>query len=308
MEYNIIKIENIEKKDTVYTYLKRAGFSENYVKNLRKKEGYILLNDKIAHTDFIIKNGDVLKLNKNPNTKTSIMHCIIPLDVVYEDNDILVINKPSGLTTSPSRSHYTENLSGAILAYMSKKDNNFVVRIVNRLDKDTAGLVMIAKHSTIAKLLNENTEINKTYYAICTGEISKKLLINQPIETTKNELGYNNHKRVISPKGKPAITYVTPLLFDGANTLCKINIEHGRTHQIRVHLSHIGHSLLGDELYGQKSELISHTALACCEIAFTNSETKKEHCFKCPIPNNFIKAFKLNTNFITTFEEQMSMV
>lgn len=293
MEYNEIQIENVIEKDTVYTYLKRAGFSENYVKNLRKKEGYILLNDKIAHTDFKVTNGDILKVCKNPNTKTSIMHCIIPLNVVYEDGDILVINKPSGLTTSPSRSHFTENLSGAILAYMCNKDCNFVVRIVNRLDKDTAGLIIVAKHSTISKLLNESAEINKTYYAICTGKISEEIIIDLPIETTKNELGYNNHKRIISPNGKPATTYVTPLLYDGQNTFCKIQIKHGRTHQIRVHLSHIGHALLGDELYGQKSELISYTALACTEISFINPISNSPHSFNCDIPKDFKKAFNL---------------
>lgn len=288
MEYNKLEVKNANKKDTIYTYLKQIGMSENYVKNLRKKEGYILLNGIVAHTDYKIKNGDTLELCKNPNATTSIMQCIIPLDIVYEDDDILVINKPSGLATTPSRSHYAENLSGAILSYMSQKTDNFVVRIVNRLDKETAGLVIVAKHSLISKLLNENDYTKKTYYAICTGKIESPITINKNIATVKNELGYNQHKRIISEKGKPAITYVTPISFDGENTLCKITLEHGRTHQIRVHLSSIGHALLGDTLYGIPSDKISHTALVCKEIELYHPIQKKTITLYCDFPNDFI--------------------
>ena len=292
MEFNEIIVNNIQPKDTIYTYLKRIGFSENYVKNLRKKEGYILLNNKIAFTDARITNGDVLKLNKNPNASTSIMQCIIPLDIVYEDDDILVVNKPSNLSTSASRSHYSENLSGAILSYMSQKTDNFVVRIVNRLDKETAGLVIIAKHSYISNLLNENDYTKKVYYAICTGEIKEPLTIDKNIATIKNKLGYNQHKRIISTDGKPAITYVTPVIFDGKNTLCKMSLKHGRTHQIRVHLSSINHPLLGDNLYGEPSEKISHTALLCKEIELYHPIKKKTIHLSCPFPDDFKTAFK----------------
>ena len=291
MKYNKVIVENVEEKDTIYTYLKRNGFSENYVRNLRKQEGYILLNGESAHTDFKIKNGDVIETICNPNTKTSIMHCIIPLNVVFEDEHVVVIDKPSGLSTSASRSHYTQNLTGAIMHYMKDKDENFVVRIINRLDKDTAGLVIVAKHSLASKLLNEKTEITKTYYAICTGEIKDSITINEPIETTLNELGFNNNKRIISPSGKPAITHCTPLAFDGENTLCRITIEHGRTHQIRVHMSHIGHALLGDELYGKKSSIISHTALVCKEISFTHPITKQKIELNAQFEKEFVFAF-----------------
>lgn len=292
MEYNKIKIENALTKDTIYTYLKRMGYSENYVRNLRKKEGYILLNSQNAHTDFKIKNGDILELCKNPNTTTSIMQCIMPLDIVFEDDDLIIVNKPSGLTTSASRSHYTENLSGAILNYMLKKDNNFVVRIINRLDKDTAGLVMVAKHSLISKLLNESDKIEKTYYAILTGNLDRPITINKPILTTKNELGYNNHKRIIANNGKEAITHLYPVKQINNNTLCKVNIEYGRTHQIRVHSSYINHALLGDELYGEKSKLITHTALVCKEIKFYHPIKKETIIVSCKFPEDFARLIK----------------
>ncbi len=297
MEFNEIIVKDVAPKDTIYTYLKRNGFSENYVKNLRKKEGYILLNNKIAFTDARIKDGDVLKLNKNPNTSTSIMQCKVPLNIVYEDDDILIVNKPSNLSTSASRSHYSENLSGAVLSYMSQKTDNFVVRIINRLDKETAGLVIIAKHSYISNLLNENDYTKKVYYAICSGEIKEPLTIDKNIATIKNELGYNQHKRIISSDGKPAITHVIPIAFDGKNTLCKISLEHGRTHQIRVHLSSINHPLLGDRLYGVLSKEISHTALLCKEIELYHPIKKKTILLSCPFPDDFKTAFKANISW-----------
>ncbi len=283
MKYNETIVVDAIKNDTIYTYLKRTGFSENYLKNLRKKEGYILLNGIVAYTNDRVKDKDTISTMQNPNTITSIMHCVIPLDVVYEDDDLLVVNKPSGLSTSASRSHYTENLTGAILNYMKEKDNNFVVRIINRLDKDTSGLIIVAKHSLCAKKLNEEVKIQKTYYAIATGKIDSKLTVNKNIATTINDLGYNNHKREISENGKPAITHIEPVLFDGTNTLIRAQIEYGRTHQIRVHLSSIDHALLGDELYGQKSSLINHTALTCKQVSFLHPFKNKKIELEIPL-------------------------
>lgn len=293
MEYNEIVVNDC-KNETIYSYLKRNSFSENYVKNLRKKEGYILKNNKIAFANEKVLNGDVLLLCKNPNTKSSIMQCIIPLDIVYEDENYLIVNKPSNLATAPSRSHYSNNLAGAVLSYMEKKDSNFVVRIINRLDKDTAGLVMIAKHSLASNYFNNSSLLKKTYYAICSGEIKEQLIINKNIATTKNEYGYNNLKREILPEGKPAITNVTPISFDGENTLCKVQITHGRTHQIRVHLASENHSLIGDELYGEKIEKISHTALLLKELEFTCPFTNKEIKLSVDFPNDFKNVFNKN--------------
>jgi len=283
-EFNKIIIENCTTKQTIYEYLKANGFSENYCRNLRKKEGYIKLNNKIVFSNAIIKNGDVLEVYKNPNCNNKILENDIQLDIVYEDEDILVVNKPSVLATMPTRSHYAQNLSGAVAKYMKNKDENFLVRIVNRLDKDTAGLVVIAKHSLISNLLNSGNYIEKYYYAICTGVIAENLVIDKKIATTLNELGYNNNKREINENGKPAITYVKPIKNNGSYTLCKIHLKHGRTHQIRVHMSSIGYALLGDELYGQKSALIDHTALACCEMTINHPLKNKVINLKIDLP------------------------
>lgn len=284
-----------DDNETIYQFLKRSGFSENYVKNLRKKEGYILLNSKVAFTNAYVKTGDILEVYKNPNTKNSVLINITPLDIVYEDEDILIVNKPSGMPTIPSRRHLNYNLAGAITNYMKEKDANFIVRIVNRLDKETAGLVCVAKHSYISNLLNSNNYMEKTYYAICVGKV-EKCVIDKNINTTLNSYGYNNQKREISSDGKPAITYVNPLKFDGKNTLCEITLKHGRTHQIRVHMASINHALLGDSLYGEKSEMINHTALVLAKMKVFNSIANKHIEVKIDLPDDFKKAFNLDIN------------
>ena len=255
---------------SIYHFLKDYSFSENYISNLRKTWGNFVVNGEVVNIRKPLFKNDKLEINSNPNTKTTIMHCILPLDIVYEDEYYLLINKPSGISTMPNRSHYSYNLAGAICKYMEEKDENFVLRIANRLDKDTSGIVIVAKDSIALKAL----KAQKTYYAICEGMIESEIVINEKILTI-NENGINQIKRIVSPLGKDAKTYVRPIKNDSKHTLLEIKLEHGRTHQIRVHMSHIGHALVGDSLYGQKSALISRTALHCGKVEFCH-EFKKE--------------------------------
>ncbi len=273
----------------LYYFLKENKFSETYISSLRSKSGYILINGKIANTRAPLKANDILSLCLNTKKSTQIKSNTLSLDVIFEDEFFLVINKPHKLSSSPSRSHYNENLAGAITNYMQQKDTSFVLRMMNRLDFDTAGLIIIAKDvETYSKL----KDIKKTYYAICKGKIEKNIEIDTPIETVcKN--GINQQKRIISANGKPAKTWVFPLSFNNENTLAKIKIEHGRTHQIRVHMSSINHPLLGDKIYGTVDEKIDHTALICKEISLIHPFTKKHiklvanwtECFKNSFKN-----------------------
>ena len=176
---------------SIFFFLKNNGFSENYISNLRKTWGNFVLNGIEVNIRAPLKKGDVLKINSSPNQKTTIMRCIIPLDIVYEDEYYLLINKPAGLSTSPSRSHYAQNLSGAICAYMDKFDPEFVLRIAGRLDKDTSGIVIVAKDSISMKELKI---LDKTYYAICEGVIDKDEIIDKKILTI-TENGVNKQKR-----------------------------------------------------------------------------------------------------------------
>jgi len=262
MEYFKFTVKTT-KKSNIYEQLKLINFSQNLIKKLRKKEGYILLNDKIAYTNSVVKNGDIIKTALNPESLSSVMQCNIPLNIVYEDEDVLVVNKPSNLPCIPTRSYLNNNLSSAIAYYFNS--DKFVIRIINRLDKDTAGLVCVAKNHYISSKLYSN-KIKKKYIALCKGSILHKTTINKKILTTQNELGYNNQKRVVDENGKDATTYIIPIKHYKNATLCEFKLKHGRTHQIRLHTSYIDHPLIGDSLYGEANEYISHTCLVCNEM------------------------------------------
>lgn len=177
MKYREYKIDKEYKN--IYYFLKDNAFSENYIKNLRKVYGYIRVNSKIVNIKQSLSIDDILEIAVSPNNKTTIMHCVLPLDIVYEDTYYLLVYKKSGLSCMPNKSHYSENLAGAICNYMKDKDENFTLRIINRLDKDTAGIIIVAKDSISQKDIKD---INKTYHAVCKGKIDKSMMIDKKIK------------------------------------------------------------------------------------------------------------------------------
>lgn len=284
------KTYNIDKNySNTYYFLKDIGFSESFITLLRKKEGSILINENISTTRSPLFSGDILKIDLDSKKKSNFKTNDLPLNIIYEDDYLLIVNKPSGITTSPSKSHYNENLSGAILGYMQQKDENFVLRMINRLDKDTSGIIVVAKDIETYKNMGK---IEKTYYAICKGVINDFITIDKPIKTINND-GINEIKRIISDVGKPAKTFVEPIEKLKNATLLKIVLEHGRTHQIRVHLSSINHPLIGDEIYGEKSSLISHSALVCKNISFKHPTTEQKISLEIDFPEDFKNLIKL---------------
>ncbi len=285
MEYQQFIIDKDYK--SVYHFLKSNGVSERYTSFLRKQIGYILLDDTPVKIVEPIKEGQILKIANNDNSKSSIMPCILPLDIVYEDAYYLLINKPAGISTIPNRSHYDYNLSGGVMHYLGEGST---IRVLNRLDKDTAGIVIFAKNLIAC---NKIKNIEKTYYALCEGVMQSPITINSPIQTLI-ENGINVRKRIISPNGKPATTYVTPIMQLEGYSLIKLKLEHGRTHQIRLHLSSIGHPLLGDEIYGKKSSVIFHSALVCKEISFFHPFLNKTLNFEIDFPEDINKLIKIS--------------
>lgn len=270
--------------DSVYYFLKDNGFSENFITNLRKVKGYILIDNQIATTKSFLPKNATLSICNNPNQKTTIMHCILPLDIVYEDAYYLLVNKPSGISTMPNRSHYSENLGGAICHYLQNNQPDFTLRILNRLDKDTSGLVLVAKNSIAQKDIKN---IEKTYLALCEGVIDEPCTISKPILTVRDN-GVNQQKRVVSEQGQAATTFVLPIKTIENTTLLSITLKQGRTHQIRLHLSSIGHPLVGDALYGKASDRINHAALCCNKLSFYHPYLKKKLSFSAPLPQDFL--------------------
>ena len=278
--------EKIEKGITIEKFLKH--FSKNYISNLKQNPIGVLVNKKPEKLNYTLKENDVLSILKEPKiTTTSVIKTNIPLDIVYEDDDILAVNKPSNISTIPSKRHFETSLAGMVLNNQSIS----TFRAINRLDKEASGIVLIAKNSFISESLS-NSIIEKTYYAIVENIIEKEIVIEKNIETLTDQQGKNILKRVISENGKKAITHVSPIETKNNMTLCKIQITHGRTHQIRLHLSSVGHALVGDWLYGKKSTLISRTALHLGEIAICHPLTKKQIKIIAQIPDDMKKCMK----------------
>lgn len=288
--YEKFTIKNIEhlKNSTIYYFLKNLGFSENYIKNLRNTPNSIILNGKQAKINDKIIDNDTLFTLKNPNTATKIAICEGKLEILYEDEDYLIVNKPHNIACMPSRSHYNNNLGGQIVKYMQEKDPNFVLRIINRLDKDTAGIVCVAKNP----IAYNNLKLEKIYCALCYGKfIEEKFTIDKPIETI-SENGINQMQRIISENGKKSITHVEVVKSFENYSLAKFKLETGRTHQIRVHLSSINHPLIGDKLYAKQEFLQEnfpdeHTFLILKSIKFVHFRTKREICISVNFPDEW---------------------
>ena len=277
----VIKEANLLKQQTVYFFLKSKGISESYINKLRKKSGLILLNNTPANLKSSLKENDILQIAKDPSTKQTQFgnnSTAQSLQILFEDDDFLIVNKPHNLSCMPSRSHFNDNLGNLICQYMQKQNPNFVLRIFNRLDRETAGIVIIAKNLFSYNALQKHRkDVKKEYYALCYGNIKEKTItINQPI-LTRTENGINILKREISPKGKSATTHLKVVKNFENYCLAKFSLDTGRTHQIRVHTSYINHPLLGDRLYNsiQDCKNASHTMLLLKSISFQHFRTQK---------------------------------
>ena len=275
-----IHVENVTSKTNVYLYLRKNGFSEHYLKNLRNKTNAIFVNDSPSNMKTILKNGDKLKIDKNPYKPTNIKKVEKKLNIVYEDENYLVVNKPPLLATMPTKSHYDDNLAGRIVAYLN--DDFFTLRILNRLDKDAEGLVLVSKNA-ISHQFTKNIE--KEYYAICHGVVENEIVVEKPILTV-NTNGINEMKRLISGEGQYAKTVFYPIKVLKNKTLLKAIITKGRTHQIRLHASSISHPLLGDKIYGIFDNYI-HTYLTLKKLSFYNSMIDKTYCFEIDFSDEF---------------------
>ena len=261
------------------------------LKNKLIKKGMIFLNGSVVDTRSNINIGDKLVIDFNYNEDNSnIVPKEIPLDIVYEDDWLLVVNKPSGIAIHPSILHFDNSLSNGIRYYFDKIGLKKKIRPVNRLDTDTSGLVIFAKCEYIQESLNfqmKDNTFKKEYICLCSGLFDKKEgTINLPIARKEGSI----IERCIDENGKKAITHYKVLkeFKDYSLVLCKL--ETGRTHQIRLHMASTHHPILGDTLYGTSSSLISRQALHSYKMKFVHPITKKELELTANLPKD-IKIF-----------------
>ncbi len=279
-------------------FLQLKGYSEKNLTVLRGQEETIYLNGRPVHMNETICQGDSIEVYiPEVEEATAVVPVNIPIEVVYEDEDIIVINKPANMPIHPSRMHQNNSLANA-LAYYYKKDlddkdavdNKFVFRCINRLDRDTTGLTIVAKHMVSAAILyNEmkGRDIRRTYYAIVEEAADNRLtdsrIIDAPIGRV-DEQGIA--RRVDYENGQPAVTHYEVIDRVGDLALVQLKLETGRTHQIRVHMSYIGHPLIGDNIYNPRNSIMDRQALHAGELEFIHPITGEKLIIKADIPED----------------------
>ena len=254
------------------------------------KEGKVLVNDKVISANYLVKLNDQIQVNDELNYEISVEPENIPLDIVYEDDDLLVINKASGMVVHPAPGHYTNTLVNALLyRFNITSGDKMRPGIVHRLDKDTSGLMLVAKneetHEKLSKMIG-NKEVERRYLAITTGVIKTDTgTIDAPIgRDQRNRL----KMQVTDVNAKEAITHFKVLKRYKANTLIECILETGRTHQIRVHLAYINYPIVNDPLYGKEKDCTEFgQMLHSKSIRFNHPRTNKELYFEVEPPKEF---------------------
>lgn len=260
--------EEYDNRKVLHFLRGSAGLSQRLIRSLKSVDNGILLNDLHARTVDKIKLGDRITINL-PDDEVSASPTNYKIDVLYEDDDLLIVNKPPWLPMHPSHNHQGDTLANAV-AWHLKNENKFsTFRAIGRLDKGTSGVVICALNSYSAHKLSGN--FKKEYKAIATGVLEGNGTIDLPIYRPHPNKTY----RAVGETGDRAITHWTALKTKNNKTLLKINLETGRTHQIRVHFSHIGFPLVGDRMYGEPLENIERQALHCCSVQFEHPVTGK---------------------------------
>ena len=248
----------------------------------------IELNHKPCDTRKTGNLGDTITVNfYYEEDNSNIVPTKMDLNIIFEDDWLLVVNKPAGIAIHPSVLHYSDSLCNGIRFYFDKIGLKKKIRPVNRLDLNTSGLVVFAKCEYIQEcLINQmkNNQFKKEYLAVCNGFFDKKSdTINLPIARKENSI----IERCISENGQTAITHYEVLKEFDNYSLVKCSLETGRTHQIRVHMSAISHPLLGDSLYGSISDLINRQALHCYNLQFIHPVYNNDLNFLGDLPNDF---------------------
>lgn len=272
---------------TLLSFLKDKHYSSQIITHLKRTENGILLNGEWGRVRDILHTDDELTIQLiEKDSSENIVPTNLPLSIVYEDEDILVINKPADMPIHPSQGNYDNTLANAVAYYYQQKGESFTYRCINRLDRDTTGLLIIAKHMYSASLLSDmvgNREIHREYLAIATGEVPESGTIIAPIGRVD---GSTIERHVDEEHGDYACTHYRRLSFNNGYSLVSLKLETGRTHQIRVHMKHIEHPLLGDFLYNPDYSVIGRQALHSYRLSFKHPITRKDMEFVADLPED----------------------
>ena len=279
----------------VEQFLRRRGYSRQNLVELKKMPRSILVNGGPRRLNEILTDMDTLTVHIQEHISSlQIPPVRLPLDIIYEDEDIIVINKPAGMPVHPSINNYTNTLANGLAWYYQEQGKPFIFRCTNRLDRDTSGLTIIAKHMLSSNILSRMTvrhEIRREYLAIVRGSL-------QPAEGTisaplSRKPGSVIERTVDFDHGERAVTHYHVVEETNGHSLVSLLLETGRTHQIRIHMKYLGFPLIGDYLYNPDMEYMQRQALHSCRLALNHPITGEKLEFRAPLPEDMQSVFPL---------------
>ncbi|HEK4626695.1 RluA family pseudouridine synthase [Clostridioides difficile] len=283
--YNLISYTNEEEMTLKEVLLDKLNFSVRSLSKM-KREKSVLVNGVYKKPSLKVYSGDLIEV-KIDEEKANFEPQDLNLQIIYDDFDIIMVNKPPFVVVHPTKSHYDKTIANGISYYIDNQKENVKIRFVNRLDMNTSGLVIVAKnayaHHTLSTAMSEN-KVEKKYITVVDGIIKENEgTIDEPIyRPTEDSI-----KRIIDERGQSSVTHYKVIERLENATVLEVSLETGRTHQIRVHMAHIGHGIIGDELYGYvDEELINRQALHAYKLEFEQPRTKEKLKFKADIPED----------------------
>ena len=288
------QISSAEEGRKLGDFLREKGYSRQLLRQLKETENGLLRNGQPTFMTIALKNGDRIRVRllEKAEGSEAIMPAPLPFEIVYEDEDLLVINKPADMPIHPSFQNHGNTLADALTWHYQQQGKEFVYRCINRLDRDTTGLLIVARHQLSASILSDmvrKREIHREYLAIVEGIPTEKGTISAPIGRKE---GSAILREVNFETGEPARTHFTRLETRNGLSLVSLKLETGRTHQIRVHMGYIGCPLIGDYLYYPDHTRINRQALHSYRLSFLHPITGKALSFTAPLPEDMERAFR----------------
>ena len=286
------QITENEQGTTVLDFLRKKGFSRHILSSMKAdKEALTRNGQRIGGREQLLA-GDHFRVRLLETVDSDgIVPVSMPLSILYEDEDILVINKPADMPVHPSIGNYTNTLANGVTAYLDAKDEHSPFRCINRLDRDTSGALILAKNAFSAAVLStqmRNRQIGRTYLAVVEGITPPNGTISAPISRVDDSV---IERHVDFLRGEPAVTHYERLEVKNEHSLLEIHLETGRTHQIRVHMGYIGHPLPADYLYHPVYDCFNRQPLHSLQLEFRHPVTDKPMCLLAPVSEDMCNAF-----------------
>ena len=278
----------------VEQFLRRKRYSGQNLSEIKRMPKSILVNGVHYYMRQELSTGDHLQV-RICETKNSekIPPTNLPLDIIYEDEDLLVLNKPAGMPIHPSLNNYTNSMANALAYYFQSQGKPFIFRCCNRLDRDTSGLTIVSKHLVSGSILSDMTkyrEVHREYLAIARGSVTpSEGTIQAPLGRKEGTI---IERTVDWEHGEDAVTHYKVVKEANGHSLVSLRLETGRTHQIRIHMKYLGYPLIGDYLYNPDMEYMTHQALHSHHMEFTHPITGEHMSFTAPLPEDMARVMQ----------------